>query len=278
MPGTHCGARQGSEACLLPLESQLPWPYEMDELSNDRAPGRKRTTRKPQPKKGQAEKARPVVHKEEHARPDQPLTRGARSRMATRNKLIEAAHVLMAEKGFDLVTIEEITKGADVGFGSFYNHFESKDDIARAVFAQRAAEIALITDEISARETDKAVAISCIQKMFLTRAVQDPVWARFIIRTQDSRRQMNETFVTRASNDIRIGVEQKRFTVAHVETAADITIAGLISAMTRILAGGPGSQITAETVECMMRLYGIDAPEARRLAELPLPDYVSSFF
>jgi AcrR family transcriptional regulator len=250
----------------------------MDELNNDRAPGRKRTTRKSQPKKVASEKARPVVRNEEHTRSDQPLTRGARSRMATRNKLIEAAHALMAEKGFDLVTIEEITKSADVGFGSFYNHFESKDDIARAVFAQRAAEIALITDEISAREPDKAVAISCIQKMFLTRAVHDPVWARFIIRTQDSRRQMNETFVSRALNDIRAGVDEKRFTVAHVETAADITIAGLISAMTRILAGGPGGQITAETVECMMRLYGIDATEAKRLAELPLPDYVSNFF
>lgn len=209
---------------------------------------------------------------------DAPLTRGARSRLATRSKLIEAAHSLMAEKGLELCTIEEITRLADVGFGSFYNHFESKDDIARAVYSQRAAEIGLITDDISNREPDKAIAISYIQRMFLTKAVHDPVWGRFIVRAQDSQRQMNETFVVRAAGDIGIGVEQKRFTIPCVETAADITIAALISGMSRILAGGPSEQITAETIECLMRLYGIEPQEAGRLAALPLPEYVVARF
>lgn len=210
--------------------------------------------------------------------PDAPLTRGARSRLATRGKLIEAAHSLMAEKGFEQCTIEEITRRADVGFGSFYNHFESKDDIARAVYSARAGEIGLITDEISSREPDKAVAISYVQRMFLTRAVHDPVWGRFIVRAQDSQRQMNETFVVRAADDIGAGVEQKRFSIRCVETAANITIAALISSMSRILDGGPSEQITAETIDCLMRLYGIEPQEAARLANLPLPDYVSANF
>ncbi|MCY1260030.1 Bacterial regulatory protein, tetR family [compost metagenome] len=210
--------------------------------------------------------------------PDAPLTRGARSRLATRSKLIDAAHSLMAEKGFEQCTIEEITRLADVGFGSFYNHFESKDDIAQAVFSQRAVEIGLITDDISGKESDKAVAISYIQRMFLTKAVHDPVWGRFIVRAQDSQRQMNETFVVRAACDIGMGVEQKRFTIPCVETAADITIAALISGMSRILAGGPSEQITAETIECLMRLYGIEPQEAGRLATLPLPEYVVARF
>lgn len=184
----------------------------------------------------------------------------------------------MAEKGFEQCTIEEITRAADVGFGSFYNHFESKDDIARAVFSQRAAEIGDITDDISRRESDKAVAISYIQRMFLTKAVHDPVWGRFIVRAQDSQRQMNETFVVRAAADIGIGVAEKRFTIHCVETAADITIAALISGMSRILAGGPSEQITAETIECLMRLYGIEPKEAGKLANLPLPEYVAAYF
>jgi AcrR family transcriptional regulator len=39
----------------------------------------------------------------------------------------------MAEKGLDGVAINEITEAADVGFGSFYNYFESKEAIYQAL-------------------------------------------------------------------------------------------------------------------------------------------------
>jgi AcrR family transcriptional regulator len=256
-----------------------PGNDKMDELNRQRAVPRKAASKKraelKEPAAGSKRvKAPPMAH----PLPDAPLTRGARSRLATRTKLIEAAHALMAEKGFDSSTIEEITRRADVGFGTFYNHFESKEDIATAVFAQRASEIRVVTDEISAAEQDRSVAVTYIQKMFLTKAVLDPVWARFIVRVQDSHRQMNETFVASAANDIRIALEQKRFSVTCIDTAADITIAALISAMRRILEGGPSEQITIETVECLMVLYGVEMTEARRLARLPLPDYISKHF
>ena len=51
--------------------------------------------------------------------------RHARRREATRSKLIEAAESLFARQGVDNTRIQEITEEADVGFGSFYNHFES---------------------------------------------------------------------------------------------------------------------------------------------------------
>src|ERR1700741_5273233 len=59
--------------------------------------------------------------------------RGARRKRETRVRLLEAALRLMARKGMEGVAINEITEAADVGFGSFYNHFESKDAIYRAV-------------------------------------------------------------------------------------------------------------------------------------------------
>src|ERR1700758_1961676 len=59
--------------------------------------------------------------------------RGARRRRETRSRLLEAALKLMAEKGMEGVAINEITEAADVGFGSFYNHFESKEAIHAAL-------------------------------------------------------------------------------------------------------------------------------------------------
>ena len=59
--------------------------------------------------------------------------RGARRRRETRSRLLTASLKLMAEKGMEGVAINEITEAADVGFGSFYNHFESKEAIYAAV-------------------------------------------------------------------------------------------------------------------------------------------------
>src|SRR5687767_407239 len=68
-----------------------------------------------------------------------PPDRHARRREATRTKLIEAAKALIARQGVDNTRIQEITDEADVGFGSFYNHFESKEAIIEAVLADTVA-------------------------------------------------------------------------------------------------------------------------------------------
>src|SRR5262249_47695808 len=67
------------------------------------------------------------------ARPAGPSGRGARRRDETRLRLLSAAREVMASKGIGSTSIQEITDTADVGFGSFYNHFPSKEAIADAV-------------------------------------------------------------------------------------------------------------------------------------------------
>src|SRR6188472_3448151 len=66
--------------------------------------------------------------------PASPPDRRARRREHTRASLVQAARTLFARQGVDNTRINEITDAADVGFGSFYNHFESKEAIHAAVF------------------------------------------------------------------------------------------------------------------------------------------------
>lgn len=49
--------------------------------------------------------------------------RGTRRKQETRARLLHAALLLLSEKNIERVAINEITEAADVGFGSFYNHF-----------------------------------------------------------------------------------------------------------------------------------------------------------
>jgi AcrR family transcriptional regulator len=56
---------------------------------------------------------------------------GRRQRRAaeTRLRLFRCALQLFAERGFPNVTVEDITQAADVGKGTFFNYFESKDHV-----------------------------------------------------------------------------------------------------------------------------------------------------
>src|SRR5437660_11203717 len=66
-------------------------------------------------------------------------TAAPRSRMAervaeTREALIAAARELFGERGFAAVGTEEIARSARMTRGALYHHFESKEDLFRAVY------------------------------------------------------------------------------------------------------------------------------------------------
>jgi len=59
----------------------------------------------------------------------QGMGRRERKAAATRLKLFRCALQLFAERGLQNVTVEEITEAADVGKGTFFNYFKSKDHV-----------------------------------------------------------------------------------------------------------------------------------------------------
>src|ERR1700740_3815830 len=69
------------------------------------------------------------------AMPDvEPSNRLERRKQRTRAALVKAAQRLIAEEKIS-VPVLEITKAADVGMGSFYNHFDSKEQLFEAAIA-----------------------------------------------------------------------------------------------------------------------------------------------
>jgi AcrR family transcriptional regulator len=56
-------------------------------------------------------------------------SRRERKAAETRLKLFRSALELFSQRGFPNVTIEDITEAADVGKGTFFNYFESKDHV-----------------------------------------------------------------------------------------------------------------------------------------------------
>src|SRR5580658_1723525 len=69
--------------------------------------------------------------------PRRAAGRRERHRAETRDRLFRAALQLFAERGFLKTTVEDITEAADVGKGTFFNYFPTKEHILATFGAER---------------------------------------------------------------------------------------------------------------------------------------------
>lgn len=68
------------------------------------------------------------TQKTEAVEDDKP-SRTQRRSLATRRKLLNAGRQVFSEKGFDFARIDDITERADVGKGTFYNYYQTKEEL-----------------------------------------------------------------------------------------------------------------------------------------------------
>ena len=61
--------------------------------------------------------------------PPAPAGRRARRQAETRARILRAALELVARQGLQATTVEQITEAADVGKGTFFNYFPSKEHV-----------------------------------------------------------------------------------------------------------------------------------------------------
>ncbi len=88
-------------------------------------------------------------------REDAAPTRGARRKSETRRRLLRAARSVFAREGLESATIAQITGAADVGFGTFYLHFATKEEAYRAVVADGFGELARLLSQARAEALER---------------------------------------------------------------------------------------------------------------------------
>ncbi|MEI1680975.1 TetR/AcrR family transcriptional regulator [Acinetobacter baumannii] len=198
------------------------------------------------------------------------------TKLKTRNKLLISAKKAIAEKGFDLVTIEDITSGANVGFGTFYNHFQSKQDIAEALFIKQIDDMLFLIKTISEKEEDLHYIIAYIQKVILKKTILDKSWGWFIIKSYASHDIMTSAFINDASTHLQRGKDQNIFYIDNVDLVAKITISSLFTVMKDLLNGEyKYNNISVEFVKSMMLLYGVENNLATEVSKCTLPKYLN---
>ena len=196
-----------------------------------------------------------------------------RRKARTRQALIDAAVRLIAEGRGDRASIAEITEEADLGFGSFYNHFDSKEQLFATASEEVLERWGQLIDRASAGLTDPAELFAVGTRITGRLGWTHPDIAGFLTGTGMNVLDIPTGLVPRALRDIEAGRAAGRFTIPDAEIALSAAVGGMLGLL-RLCQRHPDC-VTETTVdqltEAELRLLGVPAGEAARLAALPLP-------
>jgi AcrR family transcriptional regulator len=207
----------------------------------------------------------------ENSSESEPLGRQGRRRARTRAKLVAAAAALFARQGVDNTRINEITAEADVGFGSFYNHFESKDAILQAVLQETIAAQGEAIAAVTADLRDPAHVIAAAHRHFVRLARTDPDWAWLLVRLDASHHVVLSALGPFALRDLRQGIKAGRLHVPNERTALFAAGGALLAVMRAVLDGHAPKDADVHHAEGILRMLGLPDGEAAEIARRPLP-------
>ncbi len=195
----------------------------------------------------------------------------SRKRAQTRQRLVVAALEVFADVGVDAATVQLITSAAGVGFGTFYNYFDSKEAAIDAVFDAYVEGFGHRMDRAVGDEPDVARRMACATRLFLRHVLREPTWARFLHHTSVRSGNRLGGMLLRPAMDIEEGIAQGRFRdddreMLLIGVVGILTMTSLALSRGQLLPDGP-ERAARET----LIFLGVPAAEATSIAQGPLP-------
>jgi AcrR family transcriptional regulator len=196
-----------------------------------------------------------------------------RRKARTRAALVRAAQAVIA-RGKLNVPILEITQAADVGMGSFYNHFDSKDELFQAAVEDALDTFGAALDRLTTDLDDPAQVFAQSFRLSGRLHRRDPELSKVLLHNGLALAGSDKGLAPRARRDIETATRVGRFTVADPELAM-VTVAGAAICLGQLLHDHPDRDDAAATdqvTEDLLRMLGVPPGEAHDIVRRPLPD------
>ncbi|MFF3346648.1 TetR/AcrR family transcriptional regulator [Streptomyces sp. NPDC002779] len=202
-----------------------------------------------------------------------PPNRFERRRAETRGALLRAARQILAETGDTGASIQAIAERADVGFGSFYNHFASKTELFEAAVVDALEEFGQSFDERLRGIDDPAELVAAGFRLSARMADSHPELMQVLRRRGLGHIHSDNGLARRARRDIDVGTASGRFTIADPAVALS-ALGGTLLSLVELRFTRPdldGDEAAVNLAEMVLRMLGVPPDDAYEVARRPLP-------
>jgi AcrR family transcriptional regulator len=199
-------------------------------------------------------------------------SRSDRKKRRNREALIEAAYKLMTEKGVDAATMVEIAEMADVGAGTAYNYFQSKDELAVCVMEQVMHRLAERIEAVTNTFSDPAQVYAFGCRNVMKAATTDQRWRWLLRRSEVIAGAMYRIMGPFAVRDIRLACKAGRYRVEDPELAWHQATHAIVGFSIAVRDQNIAPTKIDEAVVNLLGMVGVDRDEAWEIAKRPSPD------
>ncbi|MBF6225098.1 TetR/AcrR family transcriptional regulator [Nocardia abscessus] len=195
-----------------------------------------------------------------------------RRKARTRAALVKAAQAFLAA-GKPNVPILEITQAADVGMGSFYNHFQTREELFQTAVEEALDIHGAALDALCEQLDDPAQVFA--QSFRLTGRLhrRNPTLSKVLLNNGLQLARSDKGLAPRARRDIEDAVRVGRFTVADCELAMAV-VSGAAICLGQLLHAQPerdDGKATDQVAADLLRMLGLSPAEADEVCGRPLP-------
>ncbi|WP_323780914.1 helix-turn-helix domain-containing protein [Thalassovita sp.] len=203
------------------------------------------------------------------AEPSNHRTRvGRQRRERMRARLIEAATLVFAEHGPDAAQIDHVIQQAGVSRGTFYNYFQSTDELLIEAKNALAAEMVIMVSEATDPSAPPAQRLAAGLKAFIDLVQRHPLLLEFITRLGVRYFDAWGIIVpVSPEGELSNALNENVAETLSPGMANDILQASTLMILLRLMAGKK-VDITA-FVSAMLRMLGHPTTEAMRIANRP---------
>jgi AcrR family transcriptional regulator len=205
--------------------------------------------------------------------PEKVASKGRVALRQQRNReaLVQAGYSVMSEKGIDAATMQEIAERADVGAGTVYSYFKSKDELAISVIERVMHNLAVRIEEVTNRFADPAQVYAFGVRTVIEAATDDLRWRQLLNRPEVIAEAMFRCHGPFAIRDLENAVRAGRFTLTDARLTFKLACYAIVGVSVAIAQGElPVSAIEPAVVR-MLCMAGLTEAEAVELAGRPRP-------
>lgn len=182
-----------------------------------------------------------------------------------RMRLIESALHVFAEKGLDATDIKDVIEHAQVSRGSFYNYFQTNEELMAAVLQALGNELLDLVDAVVTSRDDPAERVACGIRMVLHAAWEHELYARFVARVGIEMAIGNSLALQYLPRDIGAGVDAGQFHIVNLMAALVLVLGTTHAAICAISMSDELPEDFPQEVACQVLLgLGMSRAEARK--------------
>lgn len=195
---------------------------------------------------------------------------GRERRGRTRQRIIEAALGVIAERGPDAPVIEDFIQAAGVARGTFYNHFRTTEELLTATSSWLEDALIDSIESVIGGFDDPVRRATTGMRLWLHLSRQDPVFCAFVVRSRFRGAAVERTLAL----DLGAGLRSGRMAAPSIELARDLVVGTIREAQARMMEARVPADYPDAVVRMILRALRVDGRRIDALLAAPVPAVV----